>query len=41
MIATLGSHKQSEQEGRVLKLLSGLMMLGIGVVFSAGTGMAW
>lgn len=38
----LGSRMQSEQEGRVLKLLSGLMMLGVGVVlFFDGTGMAW
>ena len=29
---TLGSHKLSEQQGRFLKLLSGLMMLGLGVV---------
>jgi len=29
---TLGSHKLSEFEGRLLKLLSGLMMLGLGLV---------
>lgn len=40
VIAPLGSHMQSEQEGRVLTLLSGLMMLSLGVVFFAGTGMA-
>jgi hypothetical protein len=28
---TLGTHKLSEREGRVLKLLSGVMMLGLGV----------
>lgn len=31
-VATLGGRKLSEQEGRVLKLLSGLMMLGLGVL---------
>ncbi len=30
--ATLGSRKLTEEEGRVLKLISGLMMLGLGVV---------
>ncbi len=30
--ATLGSRKLTEQEGRVLKLVSGLMMLGLGCV---------
>ena len=29
-VATLGARKLSEAEGRVLKLLSGLMMLGLG-----------
>lgn len=29
---TLGSRKLSEQEGRILKLVSGLMMLGLGLV---------
>lgn len=29
---TLGSHKLSEREGRLLKLVSGLMMLGLGIV---------
>ncbi len=29
---TLGAHKLQAQEGRILKLLSGLMMLGLGVV---------
>lgn len=29
---TLGSHKLGEQEGRILKLISGLMMLGLGLV---------
>jgi hypothetical protein len=29
---TLGSYKLSEYQGRVLKLLSGLMMLGLGIV---------
>ena len=29
---TLGSYKLSEQQGRFLKLLSGLMMLGLGLV---------
>ena len=29
---TLGSRKLSEAEGRVLKLLSGLMLLGLGIV---------
>lgn len=29
---TLGSHKLGEQEGRFLKLISGLMMLGLGLV---------
>ena len=31
-IVTLGVRKLSEEEGRILKLLSGLMMLGLGVV---------
>ncbi|MBT8440846.1 MAG: hypothetical protein KJO76_00560, partial [Gammaproteobacteria bacterium] len=31
-VATLGSRKLSEREGRVLKLLSGLMMFELGVV---------
>ncbi len=29
---TLGAHKLQEREGRVLKLISGLMMLGLGLV---------
>ena len=29
---TLGTYKLSEQQGRFLKLLSGLMMLGLGLV---------
>ena len=29
---TLGARKLSEREGRLLKLLSGLMMLGLGVL---------
>ncbi len=33
--ATLGSRRLSAREGRVLKLLSGLMMLGLGVVLVA------
>ena len=32
---TLGVRKLSEQQGRVLKLLSGIMMLGLGVVLLA------
>ncbi len=32
---TLGSRKLSEEQGRVLKLLSGLMMLGLGVLMLA------
>jgi len=28
----MGSRKLSEREGRLLKLLSGLMMLGLGIV---------
>ena len=31
-VATLGSRKLSEREGRVLKLLSGLMMFELGIV---------
>jgi hypothetical protein len=31
-VATLGSRKLSEWQGRVLKLLSGLMMLGLALV---------
>lgn len=31
-VGTLGSRKLSEREGRLLKLLSGLMMLGLGLV---------
>ena len=31
-VRTLGSRKLSEREGRLLKLLSGLMMLGLGVL---------
>ena len=29
---TLGAHKLGEQQGRYLKLLSGLMMLGLGLI---------
>jgi uncharacterized membrane protein HdeD (DUF308 family) len=29
---TLGAYKLSEEQGRLLKLLSGLMMLGLGLV---------
>lgn len=32
---TLGSRKLSEQEGRLLKLMSGMMMLGLGVLLLA------
>ena len=31
-VRTLGSRKLSEREGRLLKLLSGLMMFGLGVL---------
>ena len=31
-VVTLGARKLSEREGRILKLLSGLMMLGLGLV---------
>lgn len=31
-VATLGARKLKEEEGRILKLLSGLMMLGLGAV---------
>jgi hypothetical protein len=31
-VLTLGARKLSEREGRVLKLLSGLMMLGLALV---------
>ncbi len=31
-VVTLGARKLSEHEGRVLKLLSGLMMFGLGTV---------
>ena len=31
-VVTLGARKLSENEGRILKLLSGLMMLGLGIV---------
>ncbi len=34
-VATLGRRKLSEREGRLLKLLSGLMMLGLGTVLLA------
>ncbi len=37
--ATLGARKLSEAQGRVLKLLSGLMMLGLGVVLLAAPGL--
>ncbi|HSJ98460.1 MAG TPA: hypothetical protein VLC53_15395 [Myxococcota bacterium] len=32
---TLGAHRLSEREGRLLKLLSGLMMFGLGIVLLA------
>lgn len=32
---TLGAHKLTEREGRILKLLSGTMMLGLGIVLLA------
>ena len=32
---TLGARKLSEREGRLLKLLSGLMMLGLGILLLA------
>lgn len=32
---TLGAHKLTEREGRILKLLSGAMMLGLGIVLLA------
>jgi uncharacterized membrane protein HdeD (DUF308 family) len=31
-VRTMGSRKLSEREGRLLKLLSGLMMLGLGLL---------
>ncbi len=31
-VRTLGARKLSEREGRLLKLLSGLMMLGLGIL---------
>lgn len=31
-VTTLGSRKLTEEEGRILKLLSGLMMLGLGLI---------
>lgn len=34
-VVTLGARKLSENEGRILKLLSGLMMLGLGIVLLA------
>ena len=37
--ATLGSRKLKEEEGRRLKLLSGLMMLGLGSVLLAAPGL--
>jgi len=37
--ATLGARKLSETQGRVLKLLSGLMMLGLGMVLLAAPGL--
>jgi hypothetical protein len=36
---TLGAYKLSEQQGRFLKLLSGLMMLGLGLVLLFAPGM--
>jgi hypothetical protein len=36
---TLGSHKLSEAQGRVMKLVSGLMMLGLGVVVLVDPGL--
>ncbi len=37
-VVTLGARKLTEDEGRVLKLLSGLMMLGLGVVLLIAPG---
>ena len=37
-VVTLGSRKLSEREGRVLKLLSGLMMLGLGLLLIIAPG---
>jgi uncharacterized membrane protein HdeD (DUF308 family) len=37
-VATLGSRKLQEHEGRALKLLSGLMMLGLGIALLADPG---
>ena len=34
-VVTLGARKLSEDEGRILKLLSGLMMFGLGIVLLA------
>jgi uncharacterized membrane protein HdeD (DUF308 family) len=34
-VRTMGARKLSESEGRVLKLVSGLMMLGFGLVLLA------
>jgi Cu/Ag efflux pump CusA len=36
---TLGAYRLSEQQGRFLKLLSGLMMLGLGLVLLFAPGM--
>jgi len=35
---TLGSRKLGEREGRLLKLLSGVMMVGLGLLLLFGTG---
>lgn len=37
--ATLGAHKLTERQGRVLKLLSGLMMLGLGILLLVAPGL--
>lgn len=37
--ATLGSRKLTEFQGRVLKLMSGLMMLGLGCVLLVAPGL--
>lgn len=38
-VHTMGARKLSEREGRLLKLLSGLMMAGLGVLFLLAPGM--
>jgi hypothetical protein len=37
-VVTLGRRKLSEREGRVLKLLSGLLMAGLGAVLITNPG---